>query len=142
LGRIGELLMKAEFLKRDFDVYSTEVDNDGIDFVVKNLNKNYFDIQVKATNQKYIFMKKAVFQPRGNLYLAMLILDQKQNNHFLLIPSLDFLNNTRDSFLVDRNYEGKISPPEYGIYSNGKYLKALIDKYSFEKIVTELEKSG
>lgn len=138
LGRIGELLMKAEFIKSGFDVFSTEVDDKGIDFILRNEEGKHFDIQVKATNQKYVFMRKEVFIPSINLYVALLILNKRGEQFFVLIPSLDFIKEDKPIFLVDRNFEGKKSPPEYGIYTSDKYLEKIRETYQFSKIVKEL----
>lgn len=52
---MGELLGKAKFLEYGFDVYSSEVDNKGIDFIVCNDKRELFEIQVKTTHKKYVF---------------------------------------------------------------------------------------
>lgn len=146
LGRIGELLMQAEFIKNGFDVFSTEVDDKGVDLVVKNEHGEYFDIQVKTSNQTYVFMRKEVFKPRTNLYVALLILDKKENQFFILIPSLDFKNKLLPTFLVDKKYEGvnkkgeKLkSAPEYGIYTSNVHLDKIIERYTFSKIIGNLK---
>ena len=62
LGKYGEYFAKMEFTKTGFDVYTAEVDDKGIDFVVRKNETEYFDIQVKSVrNNNYVFMKKEVF---------------------------------------------------------------------------------
>ena len=48
IGKYGEYLTKMEFTKYGFDVYTAEVDDKGIDFVIRNSGDKYFDIQVKS----------------------------------------------------------------------------------------------
>jgi len=134
--------MQAEFIKNGFDVFSTEVDDKGIDLVVKNEHGEYFDIQVKTSNQTYVFMRKEVFKPRTNLYVALLILDKKDNQFFILIPSLDFENEPPPTFLKDKDYEGKKSEPEYGISTSDKHLSEIIERYLFSKIINNLKSEG
>lgn len=136
-GKIGELIGKAEFIKHGFDVYSSEVDDKGIDFIVCNKKRRYFEIQVKTTHKKYVFMRKDVFKPKENLYLLLIILDEKENPIFNLIPSMDW-NDIQNSFLTDKNYEGKKSKPEYGISPSNKNIPQIAEKYSFDKIVSKL----
>mgnify|MGYP001582516893 CR=1 FL=1 len=134
--------MQAEFIKNGFDVFSTEVDDKGIDLVVKNEHGEYFDIQVKTSNQTYMFMRKEVFKPRPNLYVALLILDKKETQFFILIPSLDFKNKPLPTFLKDKDYEGKKSQPEYGISTSDKHLSEIIERYLFSKIIDNLKNEG
>ena len=136
LGKYGEYFAKMEFTKAGVDVYTVEVDDKGIDFVVRNVVRNvvrkneleYFDIQVKSVrNNNYVFMKKEVFSPRKNLFLALILFEDNKDPTLLLIPSLDWQNKTY-SFLVERNYEGKKSKPEWGINitkSNSEKVKSI-----------------
>ncbi len=49
LGKFGEYFAKMVFTSYGWYVYTTEVDDHGIDFVVKTPNdKEYFDVQVKS----------------------------------------------------------------------------------------------
>ena len=48
VGRYGEYLAKMEFTLLGFDVYGTEVDNKGTDFVIRRGADRFHDIQVKA----------------------------------------------------------------------------------------------
>lgn len=141
-GRVGELLVIAKFIENGFDVFSTEVDDKGVDLVVKNELGKYFDIQVKTSNQTYVFMRKEVFKPRTNLYVALLILDKKEDQFFILIPSLDFKNKPLPTFLKDKDYEDKKSQPEYGIDLSDKHLGGIVERYAFSKIIGNLKDGG
>lgn len=48
IGRYAEYLAKMELTAYGCDVYSSEVDDRGIDFVVRKDSEHYFDIQVKS----------------------------------------------------------------------------------------------
>ena len=62
IGRYAEYYAKMEFASYGFDVYSSEVDDHGIDFIVKK-QKKYYEIQVKslrdANKVRYIFILKS-----------------------------------------------------------------------------------
>lgn len=133
LGRYGEYFAKMAFTKAGFDVYSTEVDRKGIDFVVRKNENEYFDIQVKSVlKSNYIFMTKETFKPRKNLLLALILFEDGKEPILLLIPSLDWQNKTK-SFLVERNYEGKKSEPEWGINITKSSVEELKSAYAFDK---------
>ena len=133
LGKYGEYFAKMEFTKAGFDVYTTEVDDKGIDFVVRKNENEYFDIQVKSIrNSNYVFMKKDVFVPKKNLYLTLILFEENKEPSLLLIPSLDWLNKTR-VYLVDRDYVGMKSHPEWGININKSHIEDIRATYSFDK---------
>jgi len=136
LGKYGEYFAKMEFTQASFDVYTTEVDDKGIDFIVRKNETEYFDIQIKSIrNSNYVLMKKKVFKPKKNLYLALVLFEENEIPTLLLIPSLDWENKIHKS-LVDRNYDGKKSDPEWGINitkSNKQEIKSL---YNFDKQIT------
>jgi hypothetical protein len=43
LGKYAEYLVKTEFLKHGIDVYSAEVDDKGIDPVLRRDSRRYYD---------------------------------------------------------------------------------------------------
>lgn len=48
LSRYAEYLVKMQFTLYGFDVYGSEVDDRGIDLVVRKEQNVYYDIQVKS----------------------------------------------------------------------------------------------
>ena len=133
IGKFSEYFAKMEFTKAGFDVYTAEVDDKGIDFVVRKNESEYFDIQVKSVrNNNYVFMRKEVFTPRKNLFLVLILFEDNQEPAMLLIPSLDWQNKTH-SFLVERNYEGKKSKPEWGISITKSNMGEVRSAYAFDK---------
>lgn len=43
-----------------FDIYTTDVDDKGIDFIIRTDNEKHIDVQVKTIRQKtgYVFVSK------------------------------------------------------------------------------------
>ena len=67
IGKYSEYIAKMEFILYGFDVYSPELDDKGIDFIVRKDDSFYFDIQVKAVRDfNYIYFQKSKFQIREN----------------------------------------------------------------------------
>ena len=49
LGRYAEYYAKMEFASYGYDVYTSEVDDHGVDFVARNpVDGQYYEIQVKS----------------------------------------------------------------------------------------------
>lgn len=83
IGRYAETLTKMEFMRLGLEVYSSEVDDRGIDFVVGRDN-NYYAIQVKSSRKlNYIYLKKDKFQPRENLLAAIVFLIRQRYLAFI-----------------------------------------------------------
>jgi hypothetical protein len=131
VGRYAEYFVKMQFTLLGFDVYSAEVDDRGIDFVLRREPGSYWDIQIKSIRDTgYVYVQKDKFKIHSNLLLALAIFTDGHEPKLFLIPSTNWLKP--DGVLVDRDYEGLKSAPEYGINLSGKGITAL-EKFSFDK---------
>ena len=138
IGKYSEYIAKMEFILYGFDVYSPELDDKGIDFIVRKDNSSYFDIQVKAVRDfNYIYFQKSKFQIRENLYAFILIYRKGLKPSMYLIPSNIW--NKPNKLFVSRDYKGKKSIPEFGINISEKNLPKL-DEFNFEKTIEDLLK--
>lgn len=138
LGKYAEYFAKMEFASYGLDVYTSEVDDHGIDFIVKDKKKRFNEIQVKALRDKgYTFMQQDKFDLNSKtLYLVLLIFEEDKLPNIYLVPTSAW-NNKNNMFVV-RNYnESQKSKPEYGI-SITNSNKNLLEKYKFEVVVKEL----
>ena len=120
-----------------FQVYGSEVDDRGVDFVARYEKGPYLSIQVKSLREKgYVFMQKEKFEISPDWYLALAILNQGKEPQLYLIPAEDW--KAPSSLLVDREYEGKKSKPEWGLNLSIKNLP-LLEEYAFQKMVAKLK---
>ena len=120
-----------------FQVYSTEVDDRGIDFVVRYENGTFLSIQVKSIREKgYVFMQKEKFDLSSDLYLALAILDEGEEPRLFLIPSIAW--KQPNALLVDRDYIGKKSKPEWGLNLSKKNV-VLLEEYEFFQMASQLK---
>ena len=61
LGRYAEYYAKMEFASYGYDVYTSEVDDHGVDFVARNPNDGeYYEIQVKAVRNLDYFISEKI----------------------------------------------------------------------------------
>lgn len=141
LSKYAEYYVKMEFTLAGFDVYTSDIDDKGIDFIIRQDEKIYYDIQVKSVyKSNYIFFRKDKFHPRNNLLAVIVIFIENKPPTIYLIPSLIWNNlNNENKLFVYREYEGKKSLPEYGLNLAKKYLHTL-EKYRFDKMIQELKK--
>ena len=133
IGKYSEYLAKMEFILYGFDVYSPELEDKGIDSIVRKDDSSYFDIQVKAVRDfNYIYFQKSKFQIRENLYAFILIYRKELKPSMYLIPSNIW--NKPNKLFVSRDYKGKKSDPEFGINLSEMNLPKL-DEFIFEKTI-------
>lgn len=119
LGQYGEYYAKMEFTSYGFDVYTSEVDDHGVDFVAKK-DGIFYEVQVKSIrNDNYMFIRK-----------SKLILDERHLICYLrfvdgllpkvyVIPATVFLEPD-GSLFTSKDYVGLKSDPEYGINMSKK----------------------
>lgn len=125
-----------EFTLHSFDVYSAEVDDKGIDFVIRKSEGCYYDVQVKsARGLSYIFFHKEKLIPRENLLAAVVLFSDGAEPTLYLIPSTVWLEP--NALFVSRDYEGKKSKPEWSLALSKRNL-ALLAPFSFEDTVGSL----
>ncbi len=136
IGRYAEYLVKMEFTLYGFDVYGSEVDDRGIDIVLRCGEGTHLDVQVKSLRGSgYIFFPKVNFSPRESLLAAVVLFENGTAPRLYLIPPTVWRDELGGPF-VDRRYIGLASPPEWGIRVNSKHSPTL-DKFRFERTITK-----
>ncbi len=132
IGRLGEYWTKIILTLNGFDIYTSEVDDKGIDFVVRVSKEKYIDIQVKTVREKtsYVFVSKETWnnELRENLFLSLVLLFDCREPKVYLIPSISW--REENNLLKSRDYlkEGQKSKPEWGLNISKRNLH-LLEKY-------------
>lgn len=140
LGQYAEYFVKMELTLYGLDIYTSEVDDRGIDFIARTEFSRYYDFQVKSIRaSNYIFFQKEKFKLRDNLIAAIVIFNEKKIPDLYLIPAIFW--KTPNELLVSRDYEGKRSKPEWGINISKKNM-LLLESFRIEKIITMLKEAG
>ena len=138
IGRIDEYWVKIWLTLSGFETYYNDVDDKGIDFILRLNNDKHVDIQVKTIrmNTGYVYVSKDCWnnELRGNLYLALVILENFNMPQIYFIPSTAW--NTPNELLKDRDYkkEGQKSKPEWGINVSKKNMEHL-NQYNITKFI-------
>lgn len=138
LEEYAEYYAKMEFASYGLDVYASEVDDHGVDFIVKDKKKVFNEIQVKSLRDKgYTFMQQEKFDLSSkNLYLVLLIFEEDKLPNIYLVPTSAW-NNQNNMFVI-RNYDqGQKSKPEYGVNITNSN-KQILENYRFDIMVKEL----
>jgi hypothetical protein len=148
VGRVCEYWVKMFFTLENLDTYTSEVDDKGIDFIVRLDNSIHIDIQVKAVRLKtsaYVFITKKnwpeEYLRRTNLYLALVLLKDGFAPDVYLIPASAWLKP--NELLCSRDYgkDGQTSLPEWGVNISIKNY-SLLEQYSLPKQVALIQTSN
>ena len=132
LGRYAEYYAKMEFASYGFEVYTSEVDDHGVDFIAKLPSENrFYEVQVKSLREYgYIFMAKSKMPELSDERLICFLhfIDGKLPDVFV-IPASAWKNP--NTILLDRKYDkpGQKSEPEWGINISQKNY-SLLAKYA------------
>ncbi|MBF0430544.1 MAG: DUF4365 domain-containing protein [Fibrobacteria bacterium] len=136
VGSYSEYFVKMEFTMYGCQVYTTEVDDRGIDFVTRYETGPFMEIQVKSIREKgYVFMEKEKFKLKENLYLALVILNEGKLPDLFLIPAMEW--HKPNQLLAGKDYEGLKSKPEWGVNLSMKNMP-MLEMYRFEEMVSRL----
>ena len=138
LGAFCEYYAKMVLTSYGMSIYTSEVDDHGIDFVAEN-NKVFFRFQVKSVRKgtTYVFMRKKYFKINDDtLYLILFLLTDGEYPDMYIIPTSAWINSEGKLF-VDRDYDGIKSEPEYGINLSQKNIP-LLEKYKFKNMIDKI----
>lgn len=139
LGRYAEYYAKMEFASYGFDVYSSEVDDHGVDFVAKPPKSTiYYEVQVKSARDfGYVYITKEKMPLAANRVVCYMHFTDSQLPDVFIIPSTAWL--APNAVLVDRKYdkEGQKSAPEWGINISRKNLH-LLEPYKAQECLESL----
>lgn len=143
VGKIGEYWAKLALSLYGLDVYTTEVDDKGIDFVIRMDGNSFIEMQVKTLRKAksaYIFIPKknawSEEKIHANLMLALVLLENGKTPELFLIPSVAWQQDS--PLLKSRDYgEGYKSAPEWGVNLSAK-TRPFLEEFSLEKQVIRL----
>jgi hypothetical protein len=140
LGKYAEYYAKMEFASYGYEVYTSEVDDHGVDFVAKAPDTSvYYEIQVKSCRKvNYIYETKEKMPLSNTRLMVVLNFIEGQLPTMYIIPTMEW--KYPNEVLVDRNYDkpGQTSKPEWGINMSQKNLLYL-EQYKAENFLDEVE---
>lgn len=138
LGQYGEYYAKMEFASYGWEIYTSELDDHGVDFVAKDVKTgDFFEIQVKSIRPGgYAFVFKDKISLDDHHLVCFLCFIDEELPKLYIIPATVWKNP--NAVFVEHNYDkpGQTSKPEWGINYSNKNLP-LLDKYNSEKFFGE-----
>lgn len=135
IGRYAEYYAKMEFTSYGYDVYTSEVDDHGVDFVARDVKMDiFYEIQVKSLRKgNYAFIPEKLMDCNDSKRLVCFLkfADGRLPDVYV-IPAIAW-QNLNDA-LTYRKYDkpGQSNKAEWGISCANKNLP-LLEKYRAEK---------
>lgn len=134
LGQYGEYYAKMEFTSYGYDVYTSEVDDHGVDFVARDVKTGmFYEVQVKSLQKgNYVVIPKDKLVIDDRHLICFLRFENGQLPDVYVIPATVW--NNPNTVFVDRKYDkpGQKSKPEWGINYSKKNI-AILEEYRAEK---------
>lgn len=140
LGTFGEYFAKMELTSYGLDVYTSEVDDKGIDFVCLK-GKRLFKIQVKSVRKSEcgsgtLNLQKNCFDIfDDDLYLLLLLFRQDRLPEPYLIPASAWRQKTELFRYYPHDTPGQTSLPEYAL-NLSKKSAGLLKEFRLDRILT------
>lgn len=124
-GIFCEYYAKMTLISYGVNVYTSEIDDHGIDFLAEGRN-GILKFQVKSFRgySQYVYMEKDKWDiSDGALYLIMMMLIDGEHPDMYIIPASAWRQESK--VFVHHDYEGKASKPDYGINVSKKNMPEL-----------------
>jgi hypothetical protein len=125
----GVQAVQAELQRRGFDVTTDVTGGRNVLHAERGRRRAEIHVQTRRDLQ-YPFWPKSAFRPRDGLFACLVRLPEHSEAEIFLIPSRAW--HRGDGVLVSRDYEGKASPPEWGINLSERNLP-ILDRYLLER---------
>ena len=133
-GTYGEYIAKMEFVMYGYLVFGAEIDDRGVDFVIKNNAGKHFDVQVKTvTKSNYTYIKESKFSEE--LWICLVVLNEGEQPKIYLLSGRDWDSDTKG--LLQRHCFPNANEPEYGIHLAKKRMP-LPERFEFDRSVERL----
>ena len=115
-------------------VFSAEIDDRGVDFVVRNDAGRHFDVQVKTvTDRNYTYITESKFSE--SLWICLVVLTEGDHPTLYLFSGRDWNSDT--SNLLQRHHFPKSKEAEYGIHIAKKRV-LVMKRFAFDQSVERL----
>lgn len=135
VGTFCEYYAKMTLISYGVNIYTSEVDDHGIDFIAEGRN-GFLKFQVKGMRgtSNYVFMQKEYFDIEDDaMYLFLVLLIDGEHPDMYIIPTSVW--RQKSSVFVSHDYEGKKSKPDYGVNVSKRNMPELA-KYRLEKMLS------
>lgn len=139
LGIFCEYYAKMALTSYGMSVYTSELDDHGIDFVAEGKDR-FLKFQVKSIRKstKYVFMREKYFKAHDtSMYLILIILKDGEHPDMYVIPATAW-QAEGSKLLVHHAYKDKKSAPEYGVIISSKNVPEL-QQFKLEKMIDSLD---
>ena len=138
-GTYGEYVAKMEFVMYGYLVFSAEIDDRGVDFVVRNDAGRHFDVQVKTVTHRTTYTCITESKFSENLWICLVVLTEGVHPTLYLFSGRDWISDESD--LLRRNHFQNAKEAEYGIHIAKKRV-SVMKQFAFDQSVERLREEA
>lgn len=133
VGAFCEYYAKMALISYGVNVYTSEIDDHGIDFVAEG-RAGFLKFQVKGVRGlSQVFMEKEKFDVEDDaMFLVLLLLVDGEEPDMYVIPASAWRRES--TVFVSHDYEGKKSRPDYTVNVSKRNLPEL-EQYRLENML-------
>lgn len=133
VGAFCEYYAKMALISYGVNVYTSEIDDHGIDFVAEG-RAGFLKFQVKGVRGlSQVFMEKEKFDVEDDaMFLILLLLVDGEEPDMYVIPASAWRRES--TVFVSHDYEGKKSRPDYTVNVSKRNLPEL-EQYRLENML-------
>lgn len=138
-GSFAEAYAKMAFTLEGFEVYTTEYDDRGIDFVIRNSTGRFYSVQVKATGHSANpFISESKFIDSEDFLVCAVRLVEGSEPSIYLARGCDW---SEASDCLHYNASGGSAGPYYEVRFSDKHKQSL-ERHSFPVYIERLKNDG
>ncbi len=131
-----------EFIKLELERHNLELINktdgrEGVDFLIGNNHVYLQPLDLDTVKQSIKIPKQDLGELNDNLFIALVLIIEKQPRVVYLIPSTQ-LQDSNSNFFINNEVSLMPSLSNWEIKISGKSIEEL-EKYSLEKIIDKLK---
>lgn len=131
VGKLGTDIAQARFVAQGFEIFSLSGSSTATTFGVRRANGPGYEVRVRTCRLprgNYTFFTKRSLDLADDRLVVLVLLEDGRPARVFLIPSTAWREPS--PLLVDRDYEGLKSEPEWGIQLSGRSMP-LLEEFDF-----------
>jgi len=139
VGKLGTDIAQARFIAEGFEIHLPDGASVRTRFAIRRARGRLYDVRVRTCRLprgNYTFFTKRSLELADDRLVVLVLLEDGRPARAYVIPSTAW--RSPSSLLVDRDYEGLKSEPEWGIQLSGRSM-ALLDDFDFGSRARDLQ---
>jgi hypothetical protein len=129
--------MKQELEKAQIEVTANESGREGVDFLIRNKQICFQPLDLDTILQSIKILKRELGEPNDNLFIALVLIIEKQPRVVYIIPSNE-LQDSNNNFFINNDVSLMPSLSNWEIKISSTTIEEL-EKYALNNMINKLK---